>query len=165
MSVFSWHCTHSPSGSCDGCVCLWGPAVAVDSPSRRLSSDPTLIIPLSSRGTAVVGLFLLTALRFAKAFSLFAGISSVCVRDDWNCFVAATLAATPLPSSASADSPLNAVAPTAATSQPCCQVMMFSTPAGNCRWNAHVPFEVDVVTMTSRGNPTSSHSYARVFAL
>ncbi len=82
----------------------------------------------------------------------FTGISSVCVRDDWNCFVAAAPYSPPLPSAASAAP--GAVATDHAASQPCSRVMMFSIPAGSCRWSACVPFAVDVVTITSRGNQT-----------
>jgi hypothetical protein len=86
----------------------------------------------------------------------FTGISSVCVRDDWNCFVAAAPYSPPLPSAASAAP--GAVATDHAASQPCCRVMMFSVPAGSCRWSARVPFAVDVVIITSRGNQTRRHS-------
>jgi len=100
------------AGTVDGCVLVWGFGGGLDASPRRFSPEPFLVLPFAIHG-----------------------ITSVCVRDDWNCFVAAW------PSALST-----------ATAAPSSVVSLFSLPTGVCRWSYEVQMIIDVVFITSRGD-------------
>jgi hypothetical protein len=99
-------------------------------------------------------------LLFVFVISIVLGISSVCVRDDWNCFAAAApcLSRSSSPSSSSSSS---ASSSSSSSSSPVdtdqlpvqsfSRVTLCSLPSGTCRWSFKSQVAVDCVIITSRG--------------